>query len=256
MRPAGVAQVIERAGGAGGEIGVQVLVVEDAQRVDAQPSPGVMRQALLVSAEVVDQRGAVRGATDGVADRVDVGDHVANAALGVEALPQLDDLGVDHRSGIADRLDIPLHELPEAACLWTVVAEHRADQPHALRPRSHVHAVLQVGAHDPRRRLRAECPLCPLLLAAGRAADPEHLLLDRVGRLAQTAAEELDPLEERRLDAVEGVPRAQVAGDPLDPAPGGAILGEQVARAAGRGDGAGHARESTGGVCRGPARLR
>ena len=196
-----------------------------------------------MGAEVLDQRGAVSGPADGVADRVDVGDHVAHPHLGVEAMAELDDLGVDHRSGIADHLDVPLHELAEAAGLRAVVAEHRPDHPQPLRTGPHVHPVLEVGAHDAGRRLGAQRPLGALLLAARRAADPEHLLLDRVGRLAQAAAEELDPLEERRLDPVEarsaGSGRGRSASTRLQ---AGAVLGEQVARAAGRGDRAGHAR--------------
>ena len=68
--------------------------------------------------------------------------------------------------GIADRLDVPLPELAVAAGLRPVVAEHRPEQrqPHRLRPG--LHAVLDVGADDARRRLGPERPALALVVAA------------------------------------------------------------------------------------------
>ena len=108
-------------------------------------------------------------------------------------------------------LDVPLRELAETAGLRAVVAEHGADHQRRSGPGPHVHPMLDIRAHDPGRRLRPQRPLGALLFAARGPADAEHLLLDRVAALAKAAREELDPLEERRLDPVEGIARAQVA---------------------------------------------
>ena len=48
----------------------------------------------------------------------------------------------------------------------------------------------------------------------GGPADPEHLLLDRVGRLAQAAGEQLDALEQRNVDPIEGVPALRSRATP------------------------------------------
>ena len=114
-------------------------------------------------------------------------------------MAELDDLGVDGRAGVADGLDVPLPELAEAAGLRAVVAEHRPEQRDLDRLRPRLEAVLDVGAHDARRRLRPEGPALPFLAAAG--ADPEELLLDDVRGRADAALEDLAALEERRLDA-------------------------------------------------------
>ena len=51
-----VAQVVDAAWRAGGQLGVELPVIQDPQRVDLQPPPGVIGQAVFVLAEVVDQR--------------------------------------------------------------------------------------------------------------------------------------------------------------------------------------------------------
>src|SRR5690606_32546230 len=125
-------------------------------------------------------------------------------------------LGVDRRPGVAENLDVPLAELAVAARLGPVVAEHRPDQGQAKWPGPDVHAVLQVRADDAGGRLRTQRPLRSLLVAAPGPGDAEHLLLDRVARLAEAAGEELDALEQRDLDPLERVAAREVAGDGLD----------------------------------------
>ena len=67
------------------------------------------------------------------------------------------------------------------------------------------------------------------LVRAGR--DPEQLLLDDVGDLADAALEDRGLLEHRRLDAAIAVAGGQVRGEPLQPGPGGRLGWQQVARA-------------------------
>ena len=218
MLAARVAQVIDRARRAGRQVGRQVLVVQDAERVHPQAPPRVLAEPLLVGREVLDQRLPVGRPAHRVADRVDMSHDVGQADLRVEPMPELDQLGVDGRARIADDLDVPLAELAEAAGLRSVVAEHGADEGQAQRPGPDVHAVLDEGADDSGRRFWPQRPGRRLFLAALRAGDPEHLLLDRVAALAQAAGEELHALEERDLDPLEGVAAARGRG--RQPRPG------------------------------------
>jgi len=240
MSAAGIAQVIDRLRGGGGQVRLEMPVVEDAQWVGVQPAAGVIGQARLVGAEIVDQRLPKAGATGGVPDGVQAGDDAREPALAVEARGELQELGVDHRSGVADDLAIPLAELPVATRLRAVVAEHWTQGPQAQRTREDVHPVLEVGTHDGRRRLRAQHPVGALLVTALRAADGEHLLLDDIARLTGTAREQLDSLEQRSLDPLEAMAVGEVARNRLDAAPARRFGWQDVARAAWRGDGAGH----------------
>jgi hypothetical protein len=147
----------------------------------------------------------IRGTALAVADRVDASDCIGQSHLGIKALSELDQLSVNRGSGVADDLHVPLAELTVTTSLRSVVPEHGADERQPQRPRPHVHAVLDEGAHDPGRRLGAQGPRRGFLLAALGAGNPEHLLLDGVRGLSQTAGEELNALEKRDLDALECV---------------------------------------------------
>ena len=164
------------------------------------------------------------------------------AGIAIEARPELDDLGVDGRPRIADRLDVELPELAVAARLGPVVPEHRADLHQLDRLRPGLHPVLDVGPDDPRGRLRAERPGFAIL---GPRRQPEELLLDDVGDLADAALEDVDQLEHGRLDPPVAVARREVGGEALETRPGRRLGRQQVAGAARRTEG-GHRRESRG----------
>ena len=223
-----------------GDVGI--LGVEEPQRVRRQALALDAHESIRMGREVGAHGVVVGRAAGRVADRVEEHLHVGQARLAVEAVPQLDDLGVHGRPRVADGLDVPLPELAEAAGLRAVVAEHRAEErdPHRLRPR--LESVLDVGAHDARRRLRAERPSFGVLSPAG--ADAEQLLLDDVRGGADAAFEDVALLEKRRLHRGVAVPSREVAGDRLEALPRRALVGEQVARAA-RGAVGGHAGKSS-----------
>ena len=83
--------------------------------------------------EMGDEVGAMRAALVGIADRVDrEPDALGETELTPQARQHDDLLGVDVRAGEAERLDVELMELPVAALLRALVAEHRAARPHAL----------------------------------------------------------------------------------------------------------------------------
>ncbi len=144
----------------------------------------------------------VAGTAGRIADRVEQDLDPLEARIAVVARPKLDDLGIDGRPRVPDRLDVPLPELAVAAGLRTVVAEHRTrlGQLDRLRPR--LHAVLDIGAHDPGGRFRAKGPGIRLL---GPRGEPEKLLLDDVGDGADPTLEHVGQLEERGLDSAIAV---------------------------------------------------
>ena len=155
----------------------------------------------------------------------------SSPAVGEEGGGQLDDLRVDGRSGIADDLHVELPELPIAAGLRPVVAEHRSRERQLHRLGPGAHAVLHVGAHDAGGGLRAERPSLALLFAAP-GLHAEELLLHHVRDLAHATLVDRRLLEERRLDGLVAIARGQVAGGLLEALEGAALGGQEVSRAA------------------------
>ena len=128
-----------------------------------------------------------------VADRVDLQLDAGQP----ERLPQSrehhDLLGVDVGAGEAQRFGVDLVELPIAALLRALVAEHRAAGPHALRALVG-QVVLDRRAHDAGGRLRAQRQR----LAVQLVLEGVHLVLDDVGELADAAHEERRRLDDRQ----------------------------------------------------------
>ena len=217
-----------------------LLRVEEAERVRRDPPAVALGDERLAAAVEGGQLGDVAGPAGRIADRVEPGPYLGEADLGVEPGVQLDQLGVDGGSRVADRLRVPLVELAVAAGLRAIVAEHRTDggEPNRLVPG--LHPVLEVGAHDAGGVLGAE----RAHLVAARL-EPEQLLLDDVRPLPEAALEDRRQLEERRLDGGVAVAARQVGGDRREPGPGGPLGGEDVAGAA-RGAEGGHGPKSSG----------
>ena len=194
MRRARVAQPIDEPRGIGVDGGHRrVMRVEQAQDVPLEAVPLQRRQlrgpGLVVGGQLLD----VCRPAGAVADRIEQHLHARHPRVGVEAQTELDDLRVDSRAGVADRLDIELPELPVAPRLRAVVAEHRPDLVDLDRLRPGLHPVLHVRPDDAGGRFGSEGPGLGFLAARD---DPEELLLDDVGDLADAALEERDLLEQ------------------------------------------------------------
>ena len=176
--------------------------------------------------EVRGELGDVGGPAFGVTDRVQENLDALETRVPEHPRPELDDLRVDSRTGIADGLDVELPELPVPTRLGPVVSEHRAGhrQPDWLRPR--VHAVLEIRPDDARRGFGPERPRFGLLRPR---LDPEELLLHDVGHLADAALEDVRLLEHRRRDLAVAIARGEVGGQALDAVPGGPVCGEEIA---------------------------
>ncbi len=212
----------------------RVLRVEKPEGIPLQAIALGGRQRIRVTPVVAHQVGDVRGTACRIADRVDEHLDTGHADVGVEAMTELDDLGIDGGPGIADRLDVELPELPVPARLGTVVAEHRSGRGelHRLRPR--LHPVLHVGPRNPCGGLRAERPGFGFLRPR---RDAEQLLLDDVGDLTDAPFEDRSLLEQRGLDGPVAVPDGQFGGDPLQAVEDDTVVGKQIAGAPGGAEG-------------------
>ena len=90
-----------------------------------------------------------------VADRVELKLVLRDVQPAQDVCVQRDQLGVDRRVVGADRLDRELPVLAVAAALRRRIAVHRPNRVELHRLRLPMHAVLEVGADDGRRRLRS-----------------------------------------------------------------------------------------------------
>ncbi len=211
-----------------------ILRVEQAQRVAPEALALRRRQVRLPVRVVRGQALDVGRPARGVADRVELDLDAIEPGLAVEPRPELDDLGIDRRAGVADRLDVELPELPVPSRLRPVVPEHRPGLRDLDRLRPGVHPVLDVGSRDPGGRLRAEGPRLALLRSR---REPEELLLDDVGDLADAPLEDRRDLEERGLDAPIAVAGGEVRGKALEARPRRRLGRQQVAGPARRSEG-------------------
>jgi hypothetical protein len=96
--------------------------------------------------EVLDQLDAVRGALFGLAERVDL-EFDARQPRSSHRRWHIRMISASRPGREAERLDADLVELAIAAALRTLVAEHRADVPQALRAVVQ-QVVLDRRAHD------------------------------------------------------------------------------------------------------------
>ncbi len=148
------------------------------------------------------------------------------------------------RARVADRLDVELPELAVAAGLRPVVAEHRPGH------RSASPAAARSASRAGRRRARCR-PSAPGRSAQrfgllGPRREPEQLLLDDVGDLADAALEDVGLLEQRGLDPAVAVAAARSPASRSGGSRSGRLGRQQVAGAARGSEGRPSARESSG----------
>jgi hypothetical protein len=227
-----------------------VLAVEDAQRVLLQPQPAVGRQRIAVRGEVGDQRRAVGVAALGVAERVDLQHDAFGDAERAQDVPaRRDHLGIGQRLGGAQDLGADLVELPVAALLRPLVAEHRAGIEHLARQVRLGQPVRDQGAADAGGVLGAQRDRIAAAILEGI-----HLLRDDVGGVAEAAGEDARVLEDRRRPFLEAIERGDAprgVGDVVVPAE---LLADEVAGATDGLERAGHAGRVTRGAGRGKGR--
>ena len=162
-----------------------------------------------------------------VADRIDLQREVRQLQRFPQAREHHDLLGVGVGALEAERLGVDLVELPVAALLRALVAEHRPARPHALRALVG-EVVLDRRAHDAGRGLRAQRQGLAVELVLERV----HLLLDHVGELADAADEEGGRLHDGHPDVAVAVLREHGTCGVLEALPQRRLVGQHVVHAA------------------------
>jgi hypothetical protein len=138
-------------------------------------------------------------------------------AAWIEQAPRSRRRGLSRPVGLAAALAVAF------AGLVAVTVRPDDAELHRLRPG--VHAVLDERPDDTGGRLRPERPRFGFL---GPRREPEQLLLDDVGRLADPSLEHGRLLEERDLHLAVAIPGGQRTGNALEAAQAGASLGQEV----------------------------
>ncbi len=145
-------------------------------------------------------------------------------------------LGIDVRAGEAERFDVELVELPIAALLRPLMAEHRPAGPDALWPLVG-ERMLDRGADDAGRRFGAQCEALAVQLVLERV----HLVLDDVGRIPDPAHEQRCGLDDRHAQVAIAVLGEHGACRVLEAFPDHRLVGQHVIHPADGADGRFHA---------------
>jgi len=205
---------------------VGVLAVQYPQGIRPEPAQAVLVQALAVLVEISDQLVTVARPRVRVAERVYLERQALEPELSPHAGTQEDQLGIDVRPLVAQRLDVDLVKLAVTSFLRLLVAEHGTRGPELL-PLVVQEPVRYPCAHHARGGFRPQRQALAVAVLEGI-----HLLLDDVGHLADRTAEELGVLDDRQADLAVAVVLDEVAHGVLEIAPGGGILREHVVHAA------------------------
>ena len=222
------------------------LAVEEPERVHPQAAPAVLAEPVLERGVVLDQGDPVAEAIVEVPEGVDLEAQPGDAEGLIEAPGDLDDLGVQGRGALPDRLDAELPELVVAAGLGPRVAKHRPRVVHPDRPAR----LLQVGGEDrpqhPGGALRPERQSPAATIGEG-----EHLLLDHVGAGPRAPLVHLGRLEDRGVDELVAVGGHHPAVGLEQPLAEAGLGRQQVVGAPGAGDRRHRSAKSTrAAVCR------
>ena len=119
--------------------------IKEAQRVRGETRLIHLAQLLHDGREVRTQRFNIGGSAGCTANRVQVHLHVGETEIAKIGGAQFDDLEVNPRSAIADRLNVELRELAIAPLLWSVVAKELRHCRKSYGLRLGAHAVLDIG---------------------------------------------------------------------------------------------------------------
>eukprot|EP00611_Tribonema_gayanum_P012703 TRINITY_DN2336_c0_g1_i3.p1 TRINITY_DN2336_c0_g1~~TRINITY_DN2336_c0_g1_i3.p1 ORF type:complete len:704 (-),score=109.00 TRINITY_DN2336_c0_g1_i3:16-2127(-) len=202
------------------------LGIEHPQRIAVQAALGVVVEPGFVLFEIGDQRGAVIGAAAGGAQGIDLQLETAES----QPLPELggdgDHFDIDVGRRNAEGFDVELMELPIAAGLRALVAEHRAGAPDALLLVEQ-DAVLDAGANHASGQLRAQRQRFAAAILEGI-----HLLFDDIGHFADRALEQLGALDHRQPQFAVAVSGKHLRGDGMDVLPGRGIGRQDIVHAA------------------------
>ena len=179
-------------------LGRRLLGIQQAQRVDRQPAPIHLVQAILVGLEIVHQRGAIAGPALGASRGVELKVEAAIAQPRQQHPRHGHDVEVHRGIQLAQHLDVPLVKLAVAAGLRRFMPEDRPERVELDRSGPDVHPVLDVRAHHARGELRPQRDVRAALILEG-----VHFLVHDVGAFADAADEEAGLLEDRGVNLLQ-----------------------------------------------------
>ncbi len=179
--------------------------------------------------QVLDQPLAIAGARLTNAQRIELKRDAVQAEGAPQPCAHREMLGVDVRSGKTERLHSDLVELPVAALLRTLVAEHRSPVPQSLRSPVE-QAVFDHRAHASGRGLGAQREA----LAVELVDEGIHLLLDDIGGRADRAHEQLGLFHDRGADGTVAIGTQPVTHRVLEKLPQVGFLRQDVVHPADR----------------------
>ena len=196
-------------------LGLCILAVEDAQRVGGQAALAVFIELLETLLQIGHQGVAVGRARLAGAKAVELQGHrIGDAQLLPQARSENDQLGIDIRPRLIEDFHADLVELPVAALLRLLVAEHGAGVPELLHLAAAGHAVFQHRAHATGGAFGAQGQ--GFLVAVEEGV---HLLVHHVGTLADATGEQLGVLDDGQADLAVAVAVEQLGEGAFQVAP-------------------------------------
>ena len=179
--------------------------------------------------EVAHQRRAIGRAAFGVAERIDLQHHVGGEPEFAQDVPAArNHLGIGEGFRGSDQFDPDLVELPVAALLRSLVAEHRAGVENLLRQRLR-QPVGDQSAADRGRRFGPQGDAVAATIGEG-----VHLLGHDIRGLAEGAGEDRRLLEDRRRPFLETVEVRDMPGPVDDVAMAAHVFADEIAGSADR----------------------
>ena len=198
----------------------RVLAVQDPQRVAGEAPFAVGVEPRCMRTQVLQQPRAIRAAAVRRAEGIDLQPQARDPQTPPQPRAERDELRIHIGARAADRFHVHLPELPVAAGLRRLVAEHRPQTPQ-LVTLSAQQAVGNQRAHDAGGGFGAQREAVATAVGEGI-----HFLADHVGVLADGALEELGVLNDWHANLFVAVGAEQLARARFEVLPG-ADLGRQ-----------------------------
>ena len=178
-------------------------------------------------AQVVFQRGSISVPAVSASESIQLGLVTNQAEFIKQVSGNTDNLCVEQRVRSAEGLDAELVELPLAALLRPLVAEHRAGVEPLLEWLGLVDLVLEVGPDHGRGAFRTKT------VGLGPALEREHSLFHNVRRLTDVVEKDLHVLENGESNLGVSVPGEDLARFVFDCSPGSDLFRKDIVNAGG-----------------------
>jgi len=205
------------------------LAVQHTQRITVQTAPAILADLTAMRVVIGDEPGDVSRPTDGATRAIELKRQPLKAQPAKEMPGDGHYFHVRCRIAGADTLDVELRVLTVPAGLDPLIAKNRpgAIHPDGLWPSAH--PMLNVGAHNARRKLRTQRDIAAALILEG-----VHLLIHDICALADATDIQPGLLENRNVQALIVVELHHFTDGIIDVEPVRLVLGQDIHGAARR----------------------